>query len=78
MLDLPGSGVYPLTRANRGTTYLSVRVGSKVNLLLPELLQKLLAGAWQLHAHPLDAVAQLRGHGLNNGDGAVLIQIHLE
>jgi hypothetical protein len=60
-----------------GTAILCVAVCCKVNLLLPELLQQLSRGAWQLHAYALHAVAQLWRDCLHNGNGAVLIQINL-
>lgn len=59
-------------------TILGVGVRSKVNPLLPELLQKLRASARQLHPDPLHAVAQLGGHGLNDGNGAVFVQVDLQ
>mmetsp|Transcript_18452 Transcript_18452/g.46683 ORF Transcript_18452/g.46683 Transcript_18452/m.46683 type:complete len:537 (-) Transcript_18452:109-1719(-) len=59
------------------TTVLGVGVGSEVDLLLAELLQQLRAGARHLDTHALHAVAQLRGHSLNNGNGAILVQVHL-
>ena len=43
----------------------------------PELLQQLRRRAGQLHAHALDAVAQLRADSLHNGNGAVLVQVDL-
>jgi len=52
-------------------------VRSKVDLLLAEALQELGAGPRELHAHALDPVAELGGHGLYNRDGSVLVQIHL-
>jgi len=56
---------------------LGVGVGCKVNLLLAKLVEQLRAGAWELHPHPLNAVPELGGDGLHNGNGAVLIEIDL-
>jgi len=52
-------------------------MGCKINFLLTELLQQFGAGAGQLHADALDAVAQLGRHGLDDGDGAVVVQVDL-
>jgi hypothetical protein len=60
-----------------GAAVLGVGVRSEVDALLAEALQQLLAGAGQLHAHALHAVAQLRAHRLHDRDRAVLIQVHL-
>jgi hypothetical protein len=59
------------------TTVLCVGVGCKVDLLLPKLLQQLRASAWQLNANTLNTVAQLWGHCLNDGNGAILVEVHL-
>ena len=40
-------------------------------------LQQLGRGARQLHPHALHAVAQLGADCLNDGDGAILVQVHL-
>lgn len=60
-----------------GTAILGVGVRGEVDLLLAELGQQLGGGAGQLHAHALHAVAQLGGHGLHDGNGAVLVQVNL-
>ena len=60
------------------TAILSVAVGSKVHLPLTELLQQLLAGARQLDAHTLHAVAKLGADSFHNGNGAILVQVHLQ
>mmetsp|Transcript_32806 Transcript_32806/g.97767 ORF Transcript_32806/g.97767 Transcript_32806/m.97767 type:complete len:317 (-) Transcript_32806:386-1336(-) len=59
------------------TTIFSVGVRSKVDLLLPELVQELWAGSRQLDPHTLHTVAQLRRDGLHNSNGAILIQVDL-
>ena len=53
-------------------------MGSKVHLLLPELGQQLLAGAWQLNTHPLHSVAQLWADSLHNRNCATLVQVDLQ
>lgn len=58
-------------------TVLSVGVGSEINVLGAELLQKLTGCAGKLHTHPLDPVAQLWADCLHNGNSAILIQVHL-
>merc|ERR1719353_2278820 len=52
-------------------------VRGEVDVLLPEAREELLGGARQLHAHALHAVAQLGAHGLHDGDGAPLVEVHL-
>lgn len=56
---------------------LGVGVRGKVDGLVAEALQQLLAGARQLHAHALHAVAQLGADRLDNRNRAVLVQVHL-
>lgn len=60
------------------TAILCVGMGGKVHLLLPELGQQLLTGAWQLNTYTLYPVAQLWADGLNNGNRATLVEIHLQ
>lgn len=49
----------------------------KVNLKGAELSEQLWAGAWELDPDALDAVSELWGDCLNNGNGAVLVQVNL-
>lgn len=60
-----------------GAAVLSVGVCSKVNVLLAKLGKQLGAGARQLDAHTLHAVAKLGADCLHDGDGAVFVQVDL-
>ena len=56
---------------------LLLSVGSKVHVLLAELLKKLCRGARKLHANPLHAIPKLRRHGLHDSNRAILVEIDL-
>mmetsp|Transcript_16699 Transcript_16699/g.40957 ORF Transcript_16699/g.40957 Transcript_16699/m.40957 type:complete len:488 (+) Transcript_16699:902-2365(+) len=56
---------------------LVVGVRGEVNVLGAELGQQLAAGAGELHAHALHAVAQLGRRRLDDRDGSVLVQVNL-
>lgn len=59
-------------------TILSCSMGSKVNLLFPELCEELLAGAWQLDTNTLHSVAKFWADSLYNCNGAALIKVNLQ
>ena len=56
---------------------LGVGVRGKVDVLLAELGEELGGGAGELDADALDAVAELGGDSLDDGDGAVLVEVDL-
>ena len=60
-----------------GAAVLGLRVRREVDALGAELGEQLLRRARQLHADALDAVAELRARGLDDRDGAVLVEVDL-
>ena len=49
----------------------------EVDVLLAELGEELRRGARELHAHALDAVAELWGDRLDDRDRAILVEVDL-
>ena len=61
-----------------GAAVLGIAVRREVDLLVPELVEEVGGGAGKLDSHSLHPVAQLWAHGLHDGNGAVLVQVHLQ